>query len=413
MSASFRTYCLLIASTFSLCLWGQESVPKEEKALTVAERNALQGFNDTIDRLADDFVTVSLVVCDPGEVLYSTLGHAALHLQCPIFGLDYIFSYESENVRDKIWTFLKGDLKMGMFAMTPDEFLTSFRESGRGVRDYTINLSPEQKQKLWEVMDLHVAEGINLPYDYYQRGCAKSVVRVVHEALGNNAIHYAQWSEKYKKQTIRELGCAFVMGAPWEEFISYFLLGTIVDKQVPCEQKLIIPTNLVEVWKQATLDNGKPVLNNTPRVLLTATRHNEGTWCTPLLVSVGLLLLALVSLLLVRSEEPKMRITRTIVDYLVLTITTLLGALTTYLICFSSLPCTNWNWLIIPFNILPALAWHWRKYWALPYAAIIFVWCIVMTCEWFWGHILVDWAHILLALSFCLVLVRQHWCAKA
>ena len=63
--------------------------------LSVAERNALQGFNDTIDRLAPDFVTVSLVVCDPGEIMYSVLGHACLHLQCPSFGMDYIFSYES------------------------------------------------------------------------------------------------------------------------------------------------------------------------------------------------------------------------------------------------------------------------------------------------------------------------------
>ncbi|MBR6354844.1 MAG: hypothetical protein IKS01_03595 [Paludibacteraceae bacterium] len=98
MSASFRTYCLLIASTFSLCLWGQESVPKEEKALTVAERNALQGFNDTIDRLADDFVEAYVVIADPGDVLYSILGHACLHLRCSAFGLNYILSYESKSV---------------------------------------------------------------------------------------------------------------------------------------------------------------------------------------------------------------------------------------------------------------------------------------------------------------------------
>ena len=103
--------------------------------MTVAERNAAQGFNDTIDRLAPDFVKVSLVVCDPSEVLYSTLGHAALHLQCPTFGLDYIFSYESENVRDKIWTFLKGNLKMGMFAIPVDTFLVPYQLSGRGVKE--------------------------------------------------------------------------------------------------------------------------------------------------------------------------------------------------------------------------------------------------------------------------------------
>lgn len=381
-----KRYITLLFVAFAALVHGQE--------MTVAERNAAQGFNDTIDRLAPDFVKVSLVVCDPSEVLYSTLGHAALHLQCPIFGLDYIFSYESEDVRDKIWTFLKGNLKMGMFAMPVDTFLVPYQLSGRGVTEYTINLSPVQKQKLWEVMDNHVVEGANIPYDYFHRGCAKSVVYVMHEALGESAIHYAPWSDKYKKQTQREIVRNFITDAPWEEFFMYFLIGIDGDKPYPCEQKLIVPTDLVEVWQMASFDSGEPVLDTEPRVLLHATRHNEGTWCTPLLVSLLLLLLAFMPW---RGA-----------DYMVLTVVSVAGVVMTYLIVFSGLPCTDWNWLIIPFNILPVIAWHWRKYWALPYAGIILVWCLVMIGEWFWGHVLVDWPHIILALAFCVVLVKQR-----
>ena len=350
--------------------------------------------NDTIDRLADDFVTVSLVVCDPTEVLYSTLGHAALHLQCPTYDLDYVFTYESENVRDKIGTFLKGDLKMGMFAFPTGMFLDIYRESGRGVREYTINLSPLQKQNLWRVMDNHVAEGANIPYDYFHRGCAKVIVQVIHEAIGKNTIHYAPWSEKYARHTMREIACSFVDNSPWYEFVSYLLIGSEADKDYPCEQKIIVPTDLVEVWQQATFDNSKPVLDSEPRVLLEAAQHNESTWCTPLLVSLLLLLLAFV---------PWKG-----VDCALLVLYTFIGALMTYLIVFSNLPCTDWNWLIVPFNILPAIAWPWRRYWALPYAGIILVWSLVMIGEIFWGHVLVDWPHIVLALSFSVVLFKQY-----
>lgn len=361
---------------------------------TVAERNAAQGFNDTIDRTADDFVTVSLVVCDPYKVLYSTLGHAALRLQCPTYGLDYVFSYESENVRDKIGTFLKGDLKMGMYAFPTDLFLAIYGGAGRGVKEYAINLSPLQKQELWKIMDRHVAEGANIPYDYFHKGCAKSVVQVMHEAIGYRAIHYAPWPEKYTKQTQREIVRNFIEGAPWEKFFMYFLIGIDGDKSYPCEKKLIVPTDLVEVWQNATFDTGKPVLDSEPRVLLEATNHNTGTWCTPLLVSLLLLLLAFV---------PWKG-----VDYLLLGIETIAGVVMTYLIVFSGLPCTNWNWLIIPFNVLPALFWYWRRYWALPYAGLLLLWCLIMTGEYIWGHVLVDIPHILLALSFCVVLVKQR-----
>ena len=393
--SKFRGALRHFVSLYLLILFSVGALGQE---MTVAERNAAQGFNDTIDRLAPDFVTVSLVVCDPSEVLYSTLGHAALHLQCPTFDLDYVFSYESENVRDKIWTFLKGDLKMGMFALPVDSFLVSYQYSGRGVREYTINLSPAQKQKLWEIMDNHVVEGANIPYDYFHRGCAKSVVHVMHEALGKSAIHYAPWSDKYTKQNQREIVRNFIDGAPWEEFLMYFLIGIDGDKPYPCEQKPIVPTDLVEVWQKAAFDNGYPVLDNHPRVLLEATRHNEGTWCTPLLVCLILLLLAFVPW---RG-----------VDYVLLSLYALIGTGMTYLILFSGLPCTDWNWLIIPFNILPVLTWPWRRYWALPYAAIIFLWCLVMIGEYFWGHVLVDWPHIILALAFCILFAKQSMLFK-
>lgn len=369
------------------------SVSAQEPAMSVAERNAAQGFNDTIDRLAPDFVTVSLVVCDPDEVLYSTLGHAALHLQCPAFELDYIFSYEGENVRNQMWSFLKGDLKMGMYAFPTNMFLEMYRKSGRGVKEYTVLLSPEQEQKLWKEMDRLLAQGMNLPYDYFRRGCAKSVVQVVHKALGTSAIHYAPWDDKYTEQTQREIVRNFIEGAPWEEFVLYFLIGTEGDKDFPCEQKLIVPTDLVEVWQKATFDSGEPVLDAEPRILLESTRHNEGTWFTPLLVSILLLLLAFAPW--------------KAVDYALLSLYTTIGVVMTYLILFSNLPCTSWNWLIIPFNILPAIFWYWRKYWALPYAAILFIWCLVMSGEFFWGHVLVDWPHIILALSFAIVICKQ------
>ena len=74
--------------------------------LTVAERNAQQGFNDTIDRLAEDFVEAYVSIAEPGDYLYTTLGHAAYHLKCPTFNLDYYFTMEGESSKDAVFRFL-------------------------------------------------------------------------------------------------------------------------------------------------------------------------------------------------------------------------------------------------------------------------------------------------------------------
>ena len=59
-------------------------------------------FGDTIDRSAEDFVKVSLMIADPGAAFYSVFGHACLRMQCPAFDMDYCFSYESEDVKNRI-----------------------------------------------------------------------------------------------------------------------------------------------------------------------------------------------------------------------------------------------------------------------------------------------------------------------
>lgn len=74
---------------------------------------------------------------------------------------------------------------------------------------------------------------------------------------------------------------------------------------------------------------------------------------------------------------------------------------------FSNLCCTSWNWLLIPFNPLPAILWHWRKYWALPYAGILLIWICVMIGLALWGHILVDWSHILLVVAWMIIVLKQ------
>ena len=70
------------------------------------------------------------------------------------------------------------------------------------------------------------------------------------------------------------------------------------------------------------------------------------------------------------------------------------------------LPATGWSWLIIPFNILPAICWKWRKKWALPYVIVIALWCICMLCA---THRLVEYTHIILATSFGIILLKQKY----
>ena len=387
-----------------LSLFVYANVWANNDSLSVVERNAAQGFNDTIDRMAEDFVEVGLIVADPGEILYSAFGHAMLHLKCPSFDLDYVFSYESEPIQDNWGRFLRGDLKMGMYAIPTDTMLLPYQQEGRGVVEYPLHLSPTQEQELWRIMDELAAIGADQPYDYYNHGCALSVVHVVRKAIGQQKIEYGSWPKKFDG-TMRELGyeCVTQSGYIWNRFALMTLAGSDIDNpHIAKEKKLIVPADLAAVWQHATL-NGQPLLGTEPRVLVPATLSVRRPWFTPLMMAWLVFVLALFGAATLRMSTG-WRKAGEIVDYTVLAIVTFIGAIVTYTVLISTLPCTDWNWLIIPFNILPAVFWYWRKYWALPYAGMIVVWCIAMLCA---PHRLVEWAHIILALSFVIILIKQ------
>ena len=376
-----------------------DCVESVEDSISIAQRNNEQGFNDNINRLADDFVDVYLVVSTPGDVLYSILGHAALYLVCDTFGLEYIYSYESESVQGKVFRFLLNDLKMGMTAIPMKDYLAPYKDEGRGVCGYKLNLPLEVEIELWRVLDTRLEEGMELQYDYIKRGCAISIVDNIQEAIRSAnqqygttyQIDYAPWGSEFDR-TLREI---FYDNAPhgWGLFYCMTLVGGQVDNpKLPKEEKLICPNELVSIWQQAKINNNA-LLSSDKITFLSAQKEYKTIPFTPLYASIALLLLSLLNLAWRRPYF----------DWLLLAIQTLIGVLMAWLL-LSPLPGSEWSWLIIVFNPLPLVFWKWRQHWSMWYIIVIALWCMGMLLA---PHRLVEYAHIFLALSFALVLFKQ------
>lgn len=344
-----------------------------------------QTANSPQDGPAEDFVIASVLIADPGEVLYSTVGHACLRMQCPDHGLDYIFSYESEDASHKVLQFLAGSLKMGMTAVPTEEYLSQYRQEQRGVQQYDLQLPIAVKQHLWQVLDRHVANGMYLEYDYLNRGCAYSTFNIIKEALDTIPLQYGAWPEKFQTMTRRELtGVQIADTHPWVWLFLNVITNGAINEDCRLEDKVIMPADLLEVLQGAQVF-GHPLLAQGQQLLPSGPPQST-PWFTPLLLS---LLLLVFTLLCTLWRKPY-------ADWLLLGLQTVLGLLTVYLVCFSDLVCTEWSWLIVPCNPLPLLFWKWRKHWALPYAAVIGVWIAAMLLA---PHSLTDTPLILLALS--------------
>ena len=343
---------------------------------------------------ADDFVTASILVSSPSDVLYSCAGHACIRMQCPHYELDMVYTYESESVTNRVLTFLTGGLKMGMTAVPTERMLTDYAHEGRGITEYPLIIPLEKRKQLWQYLDGKVEEGMNLPYDFLNRGCALACLRAVRTAVLPDTLSFGKWDEKFIQKTRRTLLRNQIDAFPWNRFILFSIVGTEADQACPVTDKVVVYPDLIEVLQKATL-NGQPVMGDANVLVNQTVNIEEVGWLTPVTLACLLLLLAIVSCFWM--QRP--------LSILLLVLQSAFGLLLTYLIVFSSLPCTNFSWLIIPFNPLPLLLWRWRKWWLLPFGLVCVGWSIFMLTR--IENPLVDPAHIILVVAIVINYLGQ------
>jgi len=343
--------------------------------------------NDSIDleNPGEDYVIASVVIASPGEEIYSAVGHACLRLQCPHHDLDYVYSYEAEDANHNVLRFFAGKLNMGVRAVPTDEYVNQYAPQGRGVKEYVLNLPIAVKQRLWEQMDRRL-EYSDIPYDYMNHSCAVSVLSWLEDAIDKDSLVYGEWPSKYSK-TRKELAADGIHNSWGKVFLSTFIAGEGSDPNVSMQAKVMIPVDLLDVISRAKA-YGKPLVAAQPRVLLAEVKGNGYSWFTPKIFALLMLLLSIINI----------KFHSRIIRIPILTIGMLIGLFVCYLVFFSDLTCTEWNWLVIPFFPLLPL-WKWRKYWLLPMVGIIIVWSICMfACP----YKLMEYSLVVFALSLAI-----------
>ena len=353
--------------------------------------------NDGIDRTDPNFVTASLLVMSPGDELYSCAGHSCIRLECPKFNLDYCFSYESESVKDKIFTFFMGKLKMGMFAIPTADYLKLGRESGRGVMQYRLNLPPDAKQRLWKLLDKRVAEGACLAYDYMERGCAQAAMKVLREAINPYVMEVKAWPDKYATHSRHELLEEAILAYPWQTFLLYTICGATTDDGMSKFRKVVIPRDLLAILKIAKIGNESIIADDGVELL--PVRNDSGKnrpVVTPFALSWVVAAIAVVNFVVKWKW----------LAWAFLAFQSLLGLFLTYMVCFSNLTAMGWNWLIVPFNLLPLVFWKWRQKWALWFVGVLVLWEIGMIAA---PHRLTDPAYLVLVGAYIVMYARLGW----
>ena len=317
--------------------------------------------SDTPDMMSEDYIRAGLIVINPADEVYSLFGHCAIRLHCPSNAMDYCFTFETSTDTRGYLRFLQGTAKGGFLASRTADYLEAYRQAGRSVTEYRLNLTPKEKLDLWRTIDEEIGKGYCNQYGYMNTQCTSMLICVVNRALGTR-IKY-RLSEADSTRTFRDVMREAARSYPWSEFFWQTLMGPDGDLTRPMAHKQT-PLSLPDAWRQATIGSEqRTLITGDGEQLVEAPASAGPGWFTPTLM--GLLLLIATIAVTWAERVRGMRRTALITDIVLLAIHTAISAALIWLVVFSEQEGTSWNWYLPAYNLLPLLLWlclpRWRR----------------------------------------------------
>jgi hypothetical protein len=131
-------------------------------------------------------LTVYLLTFGWGDVVWERFGHNAIHIKDRARGTDVTYNWGmfDFNQPNFIRRFLTGDTRYWMEAIELEPMLRHYRERNRSVLSQELNLTPAQRLKLKQFVELNaLPQNKFYRYDYYRDNCSTRLRDALDHAL--------------------------------------------------------------------------------------------------------------------------------------------------------------------------------------------------------------------------------------
>ncbi len=288
---------------------------------------------------------ISLLTATPGDELYSVFGHSALRVTDPETGLDEVYNYgtfdfDTPNFYLK---FVRGQLLYKLSVVPHEYFLLEYRYEGRGISEQVLNLSQEEKQRIYDFLQVNRQPGNEYYlYDFFYDNCATRIRDIVEVQLGPD------WGEDPVPEfsrSFRDMLKPYLESKPWVRFGIDLVLGLPADRKATPWHYMFLPDEMFLAFAQARHSNGRPLVGRYSILLEQTFEPSKPGFFGPVATGWLFFLLGMLSLL-------KIRIAR-VFDKFFFSLLGAIGLVILLLWFFSDHEATNAN-----LNLLWALPTH-------------------------------------------------------
>lgn len=210
---------------------------------------------------------ISVLTLGPyqGE-LYSAFGHSAIRVYDPEVGIDDaynwgVFDFDQPNF---YLNFARGYLyyKLGVYPY--DRFRDYYIYYNRYVHEQKLNLTPAQKQKLYEYLVWNrQPDNQNYRYDYFDNNCATKVRDVLITVFADSVTFDGSYVQT--NYSIRGLTDIYLKHQPWGDLGIDICLGLPMDKKATPFEYMFLPDYIESGFNHATLGSA-PLVKETVSV---------------------------------------------------------------------------------------------------------------------------------------------------
>ena len=233
---------------------------------------------------------ISILTCGSGEELHSIFGHTGIRIQEPSRGIDVVynfgmFDFSTPNFYLK---FVKGDMQYYVANSSFEHFMYSYRMENRSVFEQELNLTTEQKQKLFDNLNQAVfSEGRFYTYKFIDKNCTTMVVDKINEELGKPIIKKVGNIE----ESYRDVLNPYLANLFYEKLGINIIFGHRTDEKA---EQLFLPIELLKSLEQLEVNN-KPLAGKTVTLFQQDVTLLSNSWWNTIYTFLLFLVLVVVS----------------------------------------------------------------------------------------------------------------------
>ncbi len=220
---------------------------------------------------------ISVLTIGPGTSLNDTFGHSAFRVSDPNNNLDETFDYgrfdfEAPNF---YLNFARGKLNYSIGDSIYYDFLSFYIRQNRSVKEQVLNLSQNEKQKLYNfLLENNKPENRNYLYEFFFDNCATKIKDVVKIAT-NNGIEF-HTPQGFEAENFRKLIHNNVKRNSWGSLGIDIALGSVIDRKATPEEHMFLPENIYFFFENATLKHSEAPLVKISKVIYS--KKETGTY---------------------------------------------------------------------------------------------------------------------------------------